>query len=80
MVRLLRVACGIALLVGFSWGVIGCTSSQPQEKDKMGKEKMMDDKMGKDRMGSDKMSDDKMGKDKMSDDKMGKDKMATERK
>jgi pentapeptide MXKDX repeat protein len=73
MVRLLRAAFGIALLLGLGWGVVGCTSSQPAEKDKMSKDKMMDDK-------KDKMMDDKMGKDKMTDDKMGKDKMATEKK
>jgi pentapeptide MXKDX repeat protein len=71
MVRLLRAVFGIVLLVSLSWGVVGCNSSPPTEKDKMGKDKMMDDKMGKD-----KMMDDKMGKEKMSDDKMGADKMA----
>ena len=71
MVRLLRAVFCIALLVPLSWGVIGCNSSQPTEKDKMGKDKMMDDKMGKD-----KMTDDKMGKEKMSGDRMGADKMS----
>jgi pentapeptide MXKDX repeat protein len=69
MIRLLRAVFGIALLVSLSWGAVGCNSSPTTEKDKMGKDKMMDDKMGKD-----KMSDNKMGKDKMAGDKMGTDK------
>jgi hypothetical protein len=70
MVRVLRAACCIALLVCLSWGVVGCSSSQPPEKDRMGKGGMMDDKKDN-KMMDNKMMDDKMGKDKMTGDKMG---------
>ena len=59
MVRLLRAVFCIALLASLGWGVLGCNSSQPTEKDKMGKDKMMDDKMGKDKMSGDKMGTEK---------------------
>jgi hypothetical protein len=75
MVGLLRSVCCVVLLVCLGWGVVGCSSSRPPEKDRMGKGGMMDDKkdnkMSDDKMGKDKMADDKMGKDKMADDKMG---------
>jgi hypothetical protein len=76
MLRLLRTVLCVALLACLSWGILGCSSSQSPDKDRMGRDRtMMDDKMGKDRM-----ADDKMGKDRMMDDKMGKDRMAAEKK
>jgi hypothetical protein len=91
MVRLLRAVFFVAVTLTLSWGVLGCISSQPTEKDKMGKDKMQDtmgpgdkmqEKMGdkmQDKMGSGDKMQDKMG-DKMSAGDKMQDKMGTDKK
>jgi hypothetical protein len=60
MRKIWQVITVAVLGVGLGLAVVGCGSSTPSGKDKMGGDKMSGDKMGGDKMGGDKMKSDKM--------------------
>jgi pentapeptide MXKDX repeat protein len=76
MSKIWQLVSVTAVGLGVGLAIVGCGSSTPTGKDKMGSDKMNTGKMGGDKMSGDEMSGDKMSGDKMGGDKMSADKMS----
>ena len=66
---------GVAVVLGLSMAVVGCSSSTTPDNGMMGGDKMSGNKMAGDEKAGDKMAGDKVAGDKMAGDKMAGDKM-----